>query len=172
MYLKVSCQEQKVNKCSCQEPGLVTFNVPGFRIIRFIIIVWSWLILLHGSKILAQHVNRILLAINITVKLLELSDLLNNIIKNSIWCSTRSGCHLNFEFAVSHRVPFLLLQLFAWLDNTVTIQGLNCTFPKDSSCSYVCKILRSKNTFYTTFHSWESLHESFVILPLPAKPLM
>lgn len=37
VYLKVSCQ--KVNKCSCQEPGLVTFHVPGFRIIRFIIIV-------------------------------------------------------------------------------------------------------------------------------------
>lgn len=39
VFLKVTCQTQKVNKCSCQEPSLVTFNVPGFRIIRFIIIV-------------------------------------------------------------------------------------------------------------------------------------
>lgn len=39
VFLKVSCQKQKVNKCSCQEPVLVTFNVSGFRIIRFIIII-------------------------------------------------------------------------------------------------------------------------------------
>lgn len=132
----------------------MTFNVPGFRIIRFIINVLVLANIITWFKNTCTTCQQtILSAINITVTLLNLSNLLNNIIKNIIWCSTRSDCHLNFEFAVSDCVPFLLLQLYAWLDNTVTIQGLNCTVSKDSTYSYVCKILRSKNTSYTTFYT-------------------
>ena len=39
MFLKVICWKPEGNKCSCQQPGLVTFKVPVLRIIRFIIIV-------------------------------------------------------------------------------------------------------------------------------------
>lgn len=38
-FWKSLVKNQKVNKCSCQQPGLATFNVSALRIIRFIVIV-------------------------------------------------------------------------------------------------------------------------------------
>lgn len=60
---------QKVNKCSCQQPGLVTFNVPVLRIIRFIIIV---LVLTNIITMVQKYLHNNISTDNSAIKIINI----------------------------------------------------------------------------------------------------